>query len=438
MQRFPVRVLGVLAVAALVMQAYLTVPAFVRELWSGEHRPPDSGFDRLEFAAWFIVQLLLGRLVLSFLPAGRPGSHDLRGLPATAAASYFLGKVAFALQARLALLPGFAWLQGSALALAPWAVLGAVRLATLPAGMVPGHALRTERAGPIARALFLLAVVWSLVVIGLDPFSGPWDWFAFVLLSAHALSTARRAPLGRALLLLSGALCVPALSNAHPALSLAAYIGIGAVSLVPWIRRADRRAGVLAIVAFASLAILGEPLLALAGLLATLLVSPAPQRTRVLATSLVAAALLISPWVVPLASVFQGASSAHSSQGAATSLQEAWTSGDVLRAALDTEEWGVAWIFLVLAGLPGLGILVRWAATALDRRMTGAPGHTEDPWREVLALALLLVLAYWALQLSRTGVSNASDAARILFPVALVLIGLVIIPAERPANERAA
>ncbi len=435
-QRFASRLLAVLAFAALAVHAFLSVPVVVRVLSAraAEEVLPAA----LPIALALVLQLLVGRLVLSFLPPGDPGSHGLSGLTATLATSFFLGEVALELEQRLwpTELGGLGW----ALFLFPWMLLALARLVTLPGAMVPRHEVAHERAGPATRLVRVLVLGWSLALLWLTGIRFAWSWFAFLAVADHALSSARRAPLGRTLVVLGGALTAAPLLWGHPVRDVAVRLGFGAVFLVPWIRRAERRALVLAIIACSSLAGVGEPVLALAGLVTVLVLAPAPQRRRVLATGVVAAALLVLPWI--------GFASAGERAGPTAIREPAvleplgpdpWRASDALSAALDIEDWGIAWLFLVLVGFAELGIVAGRIALLLERRgQTWSEERIEEPLREVLGLAVLFVLAYCALRVSRTPCADAASAVLVLFPVVLLLSGLVLVPAERPPDSTSA
>lgn len=97
-----------------------------------------------------LAPLVVGRLVLSLLPAGWPGDHDREELGATLLASWVLGRA-------LDPLLGWWWL------LAP---LLAGRLLTLPGGPRPGY--RDGRSGGLAW-MVLLALLVPVDLAGLAP-----------------------------------------------------------------------------------------------------------------------------------------------------------------------------------------------------------------------------------------------------------------------------
>ena len=287
-----------------------------------------------------LVTLLVGRVALSLLPPGLPGEHgtgahtDGGGLPATLAASLLLG---------VALVPVQTWLHrtaglpAGAVALAlPWLLPLALRLATLPGDMVPRHGLGVPGpTGAVDRALLVLttalallpvaallllevpALPWSLGTLGGPLLPSPTDdplvslacLPALVVLVQHGLGalgppTWLRRAAGLVLvttpvvlatgLAAGGALGVgtlaaaPELTHLVPALPRAALAAGGATALaLPALARADRRAALLAVVGFLSLAWLAPvtlpaagPALSLAGLASLLLAAPGGLRAR--------------------------------------------------------------------------------------------------------------------------------------------------------------
>jgi hypothetical protein len=108
------------------------------------------------------------------------------------------------------------------------------------------------------------------------------DALALLALVSFALSTARRAPLGRAVavLALAGVLSTAIARSFTPPISLALALGGGTALGVSWLRRGDRRAASLAIVAFAGSALLGPraAIFGAAALFALWLHTPLPSR----------------------------------------------------------------------------------------------------------------------------------------------------------------
>ncbi len=79
----------------------------------------------------------VGRVALSWLPAGPTGSHRLRALPLTWAVSFLLGLVLLGAQALIFF--GTPESKDLLLLFGPWVLLFGLRLATLPGAFVPRH-----------------------------------------------------------------------------------------------------------------------------------------------------------------------------------------------------------------------------------------------------------------------------------------------------------
>jgi len=264
------------------------------------------------------LALLLGRIVLSFLPAGEPGGHTLRELPATLASSLLLGAGVLLGLSYVADPP---WTLALVLGGAAWLV----RWATSPAAIVPRHDLARERPGWLAIALFAGACV--------PPFVRPWGELdpealqleflhgvaLLVLLVGveHGLATARRAPIGRRAFVLLLSLFLfrewPGLGTVTGLVESndAAAFALGAALALAWLRRADRRSALLAVACF----VIGRPWSALDGVLPSaaafglLVLATAPAaRAWMAKLALIGLALCFAPalrgmsWVGPLVS----------------------------------------------------------------------------------------------------------------------------------------
>ena len=391
-----------LAALALAAHAALVVPGF--------HR---TWFDRHSELGLFLFLVVLpafclGRVALSFLPPGSPGSHTWQELPATLAASFALG---FPIMLLLACIPGWTYWSWF------WVFLlaAATRWLTLPGAMVPRHPPRSIPPTWLDLALIALGTVWGVHLVLVGTPLAAWGWFALSLLVFHGLRTARRDRLGGFWLLgvlaLLGAppAVADSLDDFGPAFLPALALGAGGTFSVAWLRRADRRAGVLAATSFASVLAESFDPLALAGLATLISASRRPQRPFVLRTSIGAALVFAVP---------------------------AWLAGDPfqrgrwLRArelvdrALDWQDWGLAWPLVTLA-------LVLGAASFPWREEAWSSASIEEPRREVRALARLVVLAALALALPISPWGEP-DALVILFPPLALLAGLLALPAERP------
>lgn len=382
-------------------------------------------------SVWLALSLgvaLIGRLLLSFLPPGPTGAHGARGIAETWAVSLALGWLGLFVTA----LPQMrvwvwiaerkegpnAWLQALQIAV-PAGLLAGLALArwlTLPGAMVPRH--QVERSSPRSAWLVLPVLLWLAFAACTQAFVPALAWLALGVLLERALARARRAPAGRALFLLGFVLLGnPAAKHMAETyglldeLGLAVALGCGAAYLVPWLRRADRRAGVLAGLFFAAPFLLGWDPLMLAGPLVLVAASHPRQRRFALTVCASAAAVCF----------FAGTWSQGASPRARLLLARE-LAGD----ALDPTSWALAWPLVVLA--IGVGALAfPWRAP--DWR----PGAIEVPRREALALAALVGLVALAL---------ACPASRFLEPAALViafppcalLAGLVSIPPERTSG----
>lgn len=235
--------------------------------------------------ALLVACALVGRVLLSLLPPGLPGRHAPADLPATWAASHLLGGFALSLEAAvLALLRAQVSLP---LFFAPWLLLALARWATLPGAMVPRHALPREPLAPLPLALFAIApglVVAATLDVGRPAWSAA-DALALLALASHGLAAARRAPIPRAVtvLVLSATVAASIHWSIAPSFPLLLAVGGGAALGVPWLRRADRRAGALSVLAFSSASLLGprEALFGLAGIAALWIHTAVPSRRQV-------------------------------------------------------------------------------------------------------------------------------------------------------------
>ncbi|HEX6883791.1 MAG TPA: hypothetical protein VF530_10445 [Planctomycetota bacterium] len=379
--------------------------------------------------AWLIAALcvaLLGRLALAFFPPGEPGGHLPRELPETTATSLALGWLALCVAAApLALLLAFLadrnselarWLP-YALGLGLVAVLALVRWATLPGAMVPRHAVAQESFGRAGPLLLLIVLAWLAHAAYTRSFVVALVWLALGVLLERGLWRARRSARGRALFLV--AFLAPAtpwsggasrLFGLTEELALAAALGAGAASLVPWLRRADRRAGLLAGVFLAAPLLVTRDPLAWVGL--TVLVGAAHPRQRPF--------LLKAAGVCALAFVWIGWMWSGPARGRALQMDE------LVRLALLREDWALAWPLVLLAVLLGV-----WSFPW--RPATWTPGTIEAPRREVVAVASLVGLAGATLALPLSPWFEG-QALLILFPPLALLAGLLALPPERPAK----
>lgn len=367
----------------------------------------------------FGLALLLGRMLLAFLPPGEPGGHTLRKLPVTLAASLLLGS---GLLLALSFVSDQLWTLAAVVGAAGWLV----RYATSPAGIVPRHELKHERGSWLSRLLFLGALVpaflhWPPAAV--DPQDATeilslelLHRLALVVLVVsveHGLATARRAPLGRSVFVLVLSLYLFR-ENANPASMSelverisAACFGSGAAFALAWLRRADRRSAALAIACF----VLARPwdaldgvILAGAALLALVLCTAGPARTWIATASGIGLALCIAPalrgmaWVGP--------------PETGSPLQS------LLRLALVLATLAsVAWI--------ARSIAVRWRAEPAEWRDTLARGD-----RFLLLLLVLGTIVCWELP-AAAGILEGISGLQLVAPVAFLLAGCVSIRPER-------
>ena len=364
------------------------------------------------------LALLLGRILLSFLPPGEPGGHALRKLPATLAASLLLGAGA---------LLGLSFVSdepSTALALAAAGLL--LRWVLSPGGIVPRHELPREPWGVLARLVYLAALVPAFLAwprpdevpeepidLCLIELLHRVSLVLVVVVVEHGLATARRAPLGRALF----ALALSAfLFRENPIAGSggeifdrigAACFGAGAAFALGWLRRADRRAALLAIACF----VVGRPwdaydgvVMVAAALLALVLCTPQASRAWIAKACAAGLVLCIAPalwsmhWIGP--APFRGSLSG------------------LLRLAL---------VVSVLA-------TAAWIARAIAaRRQPEAAESREARARGDLLLLSLLLLGTaisWVLP-GAIGGPGASAGMQLVAPVAFLLAGCVSIRPER-------
>jgi len=223
---------------------------------------------------------LWGRLALSLLPPGEPGSHRPAGLAATWAASHALGLVVLLALGSVAAGVGLRWSGG--LLWGTWCALALLRAAFLPGSMVPRHLPPAQRARPLGTGLLAVVVVLTLLpafatsVGGLEAgrleslgawaanapwqaepfrFLAPASRLALVVMLLHGLAAAGLGPVVRragVLLLLVTPAFWAARSVWSDALQPALLVATGCAGAIAWLRRADRRGAALAALAFAA------------------------------------------------------------------------------------------------------------------------------------------------------------------------------------------
>lgn len=406
MPRPAAKFLGPLAGLLLAFHGYFAVRGF------SQASVPAPGWCRFDEIGRGILLVLLfsvvGRIVLAWLPPGPLGSHTPRNLPVTWAASFLLGLAAYFVELTLV---RSVTAEGDSVAYVlvmatPWVLLSVLRVMTLPAAMVPRHEPRRERPGAAAFALYAFAVTWAGTHLFMqrDFLVQNVGWFALWILVAHGLGQARRAPAGTAVLVVVGLV-----TSRHAHVPLAAvYFGTGAVFVIGWLRRADRRACWLAAIAFASCAIAGTPTLAVAGLL-TLVIASWPGQRRYAATASAASAVVFG------LTGFLGLRAYAWFQGSYLWSPSRAEITDLARRAFSPSQWGAAWYLFAATVVVGVVLRVR----------------SREVAREQLALLLLFVLGSLALFPLPWSWSNQALLA-CLFPVTVLLAGLVWVRAEEP------
>lgn len=394
-----------------------------------------------------------GRLCLALLPPGAPGFHALRAWPATWAASHLLGTIA--LVAQLLLLRAMDVEPSLWIVLAPWSLVLLARWITLPGAMVPRHEPRSEIAGLGARGVQILALSISILpwitapqeeaadsarvdsaarrmIELMSGSSAPHAWrlfqgasvIALLVITSFGLARARRAPLERNVILLLLAALIASKARAlldGTDVCIALCLGAGAAFTIPWLRRADRRAAQLAVIAFAGATLVDVRAfaLSLSGLFALCALTPSVSRASVVIASLIA---------YPIAFVL----GASASPG--WGLWPASYAREHMRDA-------ILWLILWTAGLTLLGLL---ASKLLARSERETAVAIDAPRRELTASIVILVLCAFASVWRPTNAwiepARAEDIVHAallpLAPIAALVIGLAVARAERPFRER--
>ena len=421
------RIVGLAFGLLLAWQATIAVSNLVDQATS-------SSLPGAASLAYLAFVLGVGRLVLSLLPPGAAGSHDLAALPTTWAASHLCGLAALCLHGALLAAIGSpsVWTL-----VVPWLALAALRFATLPGAMVPRHGVLEERpegrdrivgraalgaTAACGAALLLLdpaargaaapgvaeALGRAVARLGAPPESAlpllvPCTWFALWVLLDDGLRVARRAPSARRLVVLFTALVTLQLPTSI--LSIA-FLGAGASFLIGWLRRADRRAACLSAASFAACAASGQTLLGVAGALTLVVTGKRPQRAW--AAGAAAAALLLVAW--PAHELF--------ARGAQTAPVGS-APGSV---------WLVVWLALLAALVT---TRIAWERRARTADVAHEPDSVSSPFDEVRGLLSLLLLGTLACG-PWSGAWGWGALPAHLFPVAVLLGGLVGARAERP------
>lgn len=406
-----------------------------------------------------------GRCLLAWLPAGDPGGHHPRELPATWAASHLLGWIAFH---TLGGLVGefelrFGWLTF----VVPFALLGGARLLTLPAAMSPRHADREPR--PTAWTRLVLAALGTVLVLLFvhavragelaHPAATLEAWRARSPYEAYVLRLARPAHVAALVILFgrglagfsmgpgprhaaalalgllpifwssgragpdsshvgtAGAMGI-ALIDTQLTLAFGAGIAFGAT----WLRRADRRALALACLAFAhciGAAHAGAPL-GIAGLLALVLGLHRNAYRLALPWMLFGLALVALPHRI-VGLVLEMVQCPRAELGTSSSLADL-TPEHLFRAVLDWRRGGPVWL------AAPLGLLLY-----LARHRQRADRAAAWFVLQAALLALVLHTGLAAAQGCLTGVDGLGWGGVLLaaLPAAATLLALGTVPPDR-------
>jgi hypothetical protein len=393
----------------------------------------------LALAALALVAIaLVGRVALSLLPPGPPGFHGLADLPITWAASHLLGSLVLVAETDLV---GVLGLRASpAVLFTPWALVLVMRWLTLPGGFVPRHTPRAEIASTLARAIAFaactLAVATAFAKSDQSHASGAVRGCTSLLVGDRpAVSTslavanvlaalcfcdagmriARRAPLGRSVVVFAlSAMLVSlgaAIAERGELSSIVLCTAGGSAFAVAWLRRADKRARMLAIVASSGAALLGGLgwTFALALLTGIVVRTAAPARAR---TAVIAALVLA---IAVALSYMGGREPACGATGEGVLLE-------VSRPA----RIAIAALLLVSAALLARKTFRSQRANTVDA--------IAEPRRELSALGLAagisLVLCAAIGVLTPTHPSAAAIAP--LLPICALMIGLALVRSEQP------
>jgi hypothetical protein len=459
----------------------------------------DLGGDRIASGLaglWPLVCIgAVGRVLLAWMPPGFPGEHglvrpDSGGLAATWAASHLLGIVALALALPL---QGFVESQigmggatsGGVLA-GLLALLAIIALVVRPGTMVPRHGMPgSGRASGLAKALLaalLLVGIWPLAQTTFgtmrllipagsggnpmtpvrallpDTFGGQLlghpatscaAYGALLILMAHALTAAHMGRAPRRFALLLFALLPAGLAlvthSAHPdflapvpmmALLFTGGTALGYVSL----RRADRRAAILALISFTGVPFLAPAHLAgsavglaLAGLLSLLVLTPGVGRARI-------AKLLFTCLVITIAAGILRFPSAHFA-AIASDPEQLPPISTIVTAAFAGYRVETFGILFAIIDATGLALILRrpW-------RSGGGPDRAQLP-RPELAFLFAVALLGWVLAMgAELVVEGKYPMARLLWNESIVqllvllagpgmLMACIGVPALFPAQR---
>lgn len=376
-----------------------------------------------------LATALVGRVVLSVLPPGRPGFHSLDELGITWAASHLAGVVALGIQRQISQALGID--VNPVTLFAQWAIVLVVRWATSPGAIVPRHAPREEIAGPTARivalAAFAVAIAAAWTADSKDSVHELAsrifvlaDLVALLCIGTEGLRCARRAPLGTATVVLGLSIALALLGVARDSsrelTSVLLCTGASSAFAIAWLRRADRRGRALAILAaFGLVSFGGQAWIFAVGLLVGLaLHTPAPSRGR---TTAIAAIALCAAVGIALAS------------GQTLSL---FRTDDAPSSPIPRD------VRIALAALFGVSFAwIAWRLLRAPRAHAEAVSSIDEPRRELTALAtaaaVIVVLAAGLRWLTPSSLDAGTVAP--LLPICAVIVGLALVRPEEPFHR---
>lgn len=397
---------------------HLSLPLFVPSSVSGLPREPRSKIivpggawalstpDLLQLLSTLAWAALAGRLLLACMPAD---GLDRRQLPVTWVTSLYLGWAGLTVEVDLARMMG---LEARPWQLAlPWIALGFCRLVTLPGAMSPRHPPRESTPTTLARSAAIGLSTWLVILASSAPLPAKaWDYgypqvppvlhvVAIAVFALHGLRVARRNSVYRTglvfVLVHTSAIFALALDHERYGLTAALMVA-GAAFSISWLRRANKRALVLALIAFGAIPATGSPTglaIGIAGLASLSLATPGASRRRIAIRAGVALVIGIGYSLGP---------GQH-------------FSGDV---AGGPDMWVIAgwWILTPVAAF----YILRAGADS-------APRSIDRPRRELVFLLLVVVLASVGIAMA-----HGVDITRLasLTPIAALACGLAL-PSER-------
>ncbi|MCC7013288.1 MAG: hypothetical protein IT454_12055 [Planctomycetes bacterium] len=380
-----------------------------------------SALQDLERALWPFAALAVGRSVLALLPAGRIGSHAKHELAFTVVVSSALGSAALALAMRVGEALGMPWVAWWTCSVVP--VLALALRASGPAAFAPGSDCKQpEPSAPVrvARGAGWLAALSPLWWACADEsrWLNAFAASAVYIAGLRGSRAARRAEFASTLVAAALAGCV-AWFPTHTVVGGVARVAValGAACSILWLRRADRRARALALVAWSCTAWVA-PAIGLAGGLA-LLVGTHPRERR---STLVAALVAALACALPMAATrcAEETAIAAATRGSTEALSP-WL---VSCAGAWTLAASVAWL---------LGFRARVDAARGPEPLEPSLESKFLGWTLAGACALHALAERAPLQALRTDSTDGwSGLLMLLAPLSAALVSLGLPRAERP------